>query len=64
MGRSKEEISKLLPVDLNMKEGTCMVRNKETKMKNDLESQYWVKYLWKVVLAIGYSFHQNKQVGK
>ena len=40
MGRSKEEISKLLPVDLNMREGTCMVRNKETKMKNDLESQY------------------------
>lgn len=41
-----------------------MVKNKETKMKNDLESQYWVKYLWKVVLAVGYSFDQNKQVGK
>lgn len=64
MGRSKEEISKLLPVDLNMKEGICVVKNKETKMKNDLESQYWVKYLWKVVLAVGYSFDQNKQVGK
>lgn len=64
MGRSKEEISKLLPVDLNMKEGICVVKNKETKMKNDLESQYWVKYLWKVVLAVGHSFDQNKQVGK
>lgn len=41
-----------------------MVKNKETKMKNDLESQYWVKYLWKVVLAVGHSFDQNKQVGK
>ena len=63
-GRSKEEISKLLPVDLNMKEGICVVKNKETKMKNDLESQYWVKSLRKVVLAVGYSFDQNKKVGK
>ena len=64
MGRSKEEINKLLPVDMNMKEATAMVKNKETKMKNDLESQYYVKYLQKVVLPIGYSFDQNKQVEK
>ena len=47
-----------------MKEGICVVKNKETKMKNDLESQYWVKSLRKVVLAVGYSFDQNKKVGK
>lgn len=40
MGRSKEEISKLLPVVLNMKKGISMVKNKETVMKNDLGSQY------------------------